>query len=135
MLAFFTKIVRRKRIDLSNSHSISSQRRAYRASRAYEISVVVGFFNQLIRYPVQNCKAVLYYRTQLSVQSLSNKLGQRSAVAFAHSPICQLLYFFCISVYNRHNSLAGEQLQLVSHFSYFIRRCYNYLARSILAQI
>ena len=60
VLALFAHIVRRQRVNLRNSRGVSDKGRAYAASRADVIAVLLRVFNKLLGYHIKNAESVGY---------------------------------------------------------------------------
>ena len=60
VLALFANIVRRQRVNLRNSRGVSDKGRAYAASRADVIAVLLRVFNKLLSYHIKNAESVGY---------------------------------------------------------------------------
>ena len=80
VLALGAIIVRRQRVYLRYSRHRRYERRAYRASRSYEIPLTLTVPYKLLRYHIKNRKSVLYDRGKLPIKPCAYKLGQRVAV-------------------------------------------------------
>ena len=70
----------RKRIHLGNASHRSHKGRTYRTTGTYLVAVLIGVCNKLLCDHIENSKAVLDYRSKLTVKTFRNKFRNRIAV-------------------------------------------------------
>ena len=93
VFAFWAAIVGDKRIDLGDAGHGRNKRRTDRAARTDKVPVLFAVFDQTARNDVQNGKAVIDDRRQLTLQAVFHDFRQRIAVQLFGefiAAVCQL---------------------------------------------
>ena len=90
--AMRTAVMRLQRVNLGNIQHRSNKRRAYTATRAYQITAIDRMFNQLMRNVIQYGEAVADNSIQLHLQAVLNNLRQCFAVPFMRLGIGQITH-------------------------------------------
>ena len=109
IIAVWTAIMRRQRINLCNPGHIRYKRRTYRTTRPYKIAIIIGFFYEFMCNQIQHREPVTDNRIQFSCNSCLNQLRKFRTIQLMCFGIRQITDFvFCPFNFRRMKTIRNR---------------------------